>query len=275
MKRIFALLTALVVSATSVHAKEAKSVTIPFKILKSGHMTVEVKVNGKGPYTLIFDTGAPITLLNTKIGKEAGLTKGGGGGLALFGMMGQVTVKELQVGEQKVANSSAVIMNHPTVSAISKVFGPIDGIVGFPFFACFEMTLDYKAKTMTMVPNGFKPPNVMASMQKMMMGSLFGGNKKPKPIILTTSTRLGISVDKKAKDKAAGVTVSRVLKGGAADKAGLKKGDRLLTLDDRWTDSLEDTFSAISFVKPGETIELKVKRGDKTMTLKVTATTGF
>ena len=43
----------------------ARPVSVPFELLKSGHMAVQVKVNGKGPYWLIFDTGAPTSLLNT------------------------------------------------------------------------------------------------------------------------------------------------------------------------------------------------------------------
>ena len=54
-------------------------------------------------------------------------------------------------------------MDHPTRRSRSgeEAVGPIDGIVGFPFFARFKMTLDYQAKTMTFVPNGFEPPDVM------------------------------------------------------------------------------------------------------------------
>ena len=41
--------------------KEApKASVVKFELLKSGHMAVDVKVNGKGPYKLIFDTGAPV-----------------------------------------------------------------------------------------------------------------------------------------------------------------------------------------------------------------------
>src|SRR5579862_2274651 len=57
--------------------KEAppKPITVPFEMLKSGHITVMVKVNGKGPYRLIFDTGAPLTLINGKLAKESGVLK--------------------------------------------------------------------------------------------------------------------------------------------------------------------------------------------------------
>src|SRR5882724_8594810 len=53
----------------------AKPVVVPFELLKTKHMVVPVKVNGKGPYPVIFDTGAPVTLLNNKVAREAGLLK--------------------------------------------------------------------------------------------------------------------------------------------------------------------------------------------------------
>ena len=126
-----------------------KPIVVPFELLKSKHMAVQVMINGKGPYRLIFDTGVNRDhSLNNKIAKEAGLLKDTQRPLfTFFGNMGEVKVKELQVGDQKAKDVSAIVMDHPTVEAISKVFGPIDGIVGFPFFARFKMTLDYQAKT--------------------------------------------------------------------------------------------------------------------------------
>src|SRR5262245_53996365 len=76
---------------------EAKPVAVPSELLKTGHMTVKVKVNGKGPYTLIFDTGAPITLVNNKVAKDAGLLKDiQRPPFSLFGSMGEVKVKDLE-----------------------------------------------------------------------------------------------------------------------------------------------------------------------------------
>ena len=52
-------------------------------------MAVQVKINGKGPYRLIFDTGAPTNLINNKLAKEAGvIDQEGRQGprLPLFGM---------------------------------------------------------------------------------------------------------------------------------------------------------------------------------------------
>src|SRR5262245_38331856 len=48
-----------------------KKITVPFELIKTQHMVVSVKVNGKGPYRLVFDTGAPDNLLSRKVAKEA------------------------------------------------------------------------------------------------------------------------------------------------------------------------------------------------------------
>ena len=49
----------------------------------------------------------------------------------------------------------------------------------------------------------------------------------------------------------------------------MKAGDRLLTLDGRWTDTLVDLYTAAGYVKPGATVAVVVKRDGKEITLKV------
>ena len=194
---------------------------------------------------------------------------------SIFGSRGEVKVKELQVGGQKVPNMTAIVMDHPTVEAISKAFekmlgGPIDGIVGFPFFSRFKMTLDYQTKTVTLVPNGFKPPDVMKAMMDAIMASAAA-----EPKMLAPAAQWGMIAVKEASDKEDGVTIKTVLSGSAAAAAGLKSGDRLLTLDGRWTDSLVDLYTAAGYVKPGETAPVQIKRGGKELTLQVKPVAGL
>ncbi len=257
--------------------EKAKPVVVPFETLPSGHMTVMVKLNGKGPYKLIFDTGAPTLLINNKIAKDADLLKDAQKPLiAPFGSMGEVKVKTLEVGEQKAENVPAMIMDHPTVAAISDAFkkdsGEIDGIVGFPFFARFKMTLDYRAKTMTFVPNGYNPPNVTEAMQKELMERFTKGDTVK---ILAPAAQWGMICEKAEKDKDDGVVVKDVLPGSAAAKAGLKEGDRILTIDGRWTDSLADLYTAAGCVKPGKTAPVVIQRDGKEKELQVTPRSGF
>jgi hypothetical protein len=262
------LLTALPARAED-KVKEDKPVVVPFALLKTKHITLDVKVNGKGPYRVIFDTGAPMSVLNNKLAKEAGLPVGGG----VFG--GRPTsVKTLEVGDLKAEKVPVVVMDHPLVELMSKEkdVGQLYGIVGFPFFARYKMALDYKAKTMTFTPNGFDPPDVLKEMESA-IDALLRGKKEPR--VLAPAAQWGLVAAKDKDDEEAGVTIKDVMAGGAAAAAGLKAGDRLLTLDGRWTDSLADLYTAAGFVKPGTAVEVVVTRGKKEMTLTVKPVAGL
>jgi hypothetical protein len=249
---------------------EEKPVVVPFELLKSGHMAVQVKVNGKGPYRLIFDTGAPMNLLSNKVAKEAGVIdpKAKRPAFAPFGTMGQMNVKTLEVGDAKAEKIGVVVMDHPTVALLAEAVGPLEGIIGFPFFARNKVTIDYQKKEMTLVPNGFAPTDIMQSLQKKLMEA----SQNKDPLLVAPAAVWGLVVDKEKDDEDAGVVVKQVLDGGAAATAGIKPGDRVLTIDGRWTDTVADTFLAASLVKADREVTVVVKRGDKE--LKLTAKPG-
>ncbi|HEV3449427.1 MAG TPA: PDZ domain-containing protein [Gemmataceae bacterium] len=243
-------------------------VKVPFDLLITKHMVVSIKVNGKGPFKVIFDTGAPVTLLSNKIGKKAGLIGKGGAmsGFSLFGPVAQTEVKKLEIGALQADYVPVIVMDHPTVEVLADALQePIEGIIGFPFFARYRMTLDYQAKELTFVPNGFKPVDIIQSMMVAIMS-----RDKPAARVLAPAGLWGIVVDKEKGDDEAGVTIKEVLPDSAAARAGLQAGDRLLTLDDRWTDSLADCYTAASYAKPGTEIIVKIKRNadEKELTVK-------
>jgi hypothetical protein len=251
-----------------------KPVRVPFELLKTGHIAVMVKVNGKGPYRLIFDTGAPITLLDTKIGMESGLIKKAKKPIFnLFNTAGQVKIDKLELGEMAAEKVAAVVMDHPTVEAISKALGPIDGIVGLPFFGRFKMSIDYQKKELTFVPNGHEPPDAMEAMIATVMALMT--RDKPPTKVLSAAAQWGLTVAKEEDDEEAGVTIKTVMPGTAAAKAGMKPNDRLLTLDDRWTDSVSDCYAAAAAVKPGKAVKATIKRGGKEMDLTITPGSGL
>src|SRR5262249_8894004 len=111
---VFLLAVCPLVADTKPAEAPAKPVTVPFEVLPTGHMAVQVKINGKGPYRLLFDTGAPTTLFNNRIANDSGLLKDKkGGGFALFGNQGEVKVDKLEVGDVAVEGMKAVVMDHP------------------------------------------------------------------------------------------------------------------------------------------------------------------
>jgi len=266
--RLAVLIALLAPVGLCAQEEPVKPMRVPFDVLKTQHIVINVKVNGKGPYRLIFDTGAPVTLINNKVAKEADVFGKDfkRPAFALFGALGQVKIKTLTVGDVTAENIPAMVMDHPTVDAISNAFGPIEGIVGFSFFARYKMTLDYQAKEMTFVPTKFEPPDMLDSITK----SIMAGRNNPKKKILAPGGLIGIKVKKEADDMDAGVTIQDVFAGSPAAAAELKTGDRLLTLDGRWTDSVLECYEAATMVRPGE-IRVVIKRDGKelTRTLKI------
>src|SRR5439155_15543555 len=104
----------------------------------SGHITVEVKINGKGPYGLIFDTGAPINLLSIRVAKECDLLGPNmkrPKNLPPISAAQQILVEKMELGEFVAVDQAAVVFDHPTIKAMAEAFGPIDGLLGFPLFA--------------------------------------------------------------------------------------------------------------------------------------------
>jgi membrane-associated protease RseP (regulator of RpoE activity) len=254
----------------------AKPIAVPFELLPSRHMLVQVTINGKGPYQLIFDTGAPVMLINNKLAKETGVitAKTPKPLFAPFGSAGQFAIKSMELGALKAENVQAVVMDHPTVEAIAGFFKkPIDGIVGFPFFARYRTTVDYQAKELTFVPNGYKPADVMQTMTAALMQSM---NRSPGDVkVLAPAGQWGLVVDKGDGDQDDGVDVTAVRPDSAAAAAGLKASDRLLTIDGRWTDSIIDTFRAAGAVKSGQAVTLKVRRGGQELELTLTPRPGL
>ena len=263
------LASPLPLCAQTPSAADPKPAVVPFEMLKTKHMAVQIKVNGKGPYRVIFDTGAPITLLNNKIAGEANLSATGGG-LPLFGMRGFANLKTLEVGDLKTENTEVIVMDHPALTEVSKLLGPVDGIVGFPFFSRYRFELDFQAMTMTLVPNGFEPPDMKSSLMGMM------GNMRVKPKrVFAPSCLLGFSVSKDKDDAEPGVDVTRVVAEGPAAAAGLKTGDRLLILDASWTDAVEDAYRAAAGVSPGQAVKARLKRGEKEMNIVIKPAVGL
>lgn len=256
---------------------DVKPVVVPFELVSSGHFIVKVKLNGHGPYNLIFDTGAPTTLISPRIAKDAELLSKAKDKplIPLFGMMGNVKVKKFEVNGVIAEDVGAQIMDHPTVKLFSKEYekdhGPIEGIVGFPFFSRFKMTVDYAAKTLTFTPNGFVAEDIMQAMMKAVMGA--SSNTGPK--IVAPKALWGFSADKSQSDDAEGVDISTVSPNTPAAKAGLKPGDRLLTVDGRWTDTIADLFTAGSLVKPGQPVVIKIKRDGKELKITITPSNGL
>ena len=133
------------------------------------------------------------------------------------------------------------------------------------------MTVDYQKKELTLVPNGYVPGDYLEGMMNKLMDAQ---NQSKDPKVLAPAGLWGLVIDKEKDDEDAGVVVTEVLAGGGAAGAGLKAGDRVLTIDGRWTDTIADAFLAATLVKPGREAVVVVKRDGKEVKLKVKVAKG-
>jgi len=104
---------------------------------------------------------------------------------------------------------------------------------------------------------------------------------KPKTAAIGAETRIPTGEEAKAyalgKQKVGctnGQYVKAVEKGGPADKAGLKEGDVLLSLDSNKLYSKDDLADFLRVTKPGTKVEVLVKRAGTFKEEKVTVTLG-
>ena len=67
-----ALLLAVPAWADEKPKEKGKSYEIPYKLTATNHIMVRLKLNGKGPFNFIVDTGAPALFVATKVAKKAG-----------------------------------------------------------------------------------------------------------------------------------------------------------------------------------------------------------
>jgi S1-C subfamily serine protease len=64
--------------------------------------------------------------------------------------------------------------------------------------------------------------------------------------------------------------VAEVVRGGAAQKAGVREGDVIVSVDGRAARGPRDVADAVQRRKPGDRVVVVVKRGDRELTLRAT-----
>lgn len=243
--------------------------TVSFE-LKQNIVFVEVHVNGEGPFTFIFDTGASVTVLKPATARKLKLKTravGGegvlGGLLKMAGLGAEVTtVDSIAMGKAEVKDFEAVVMNVPQADIPLAMAGiDYDGLIGFHFISRFVTTIDYKAKTIHLVPNDFDPgPTFPAEAPR--------GDGRP---------YLGFSYRQVGDDEAnevgveGGVVVGALAEGAPAKAAGLQTGDIILRFNGKIVRTSAEFREAVAATKPGDRVETLILRDKKehTVTIRV------
>jgi len=168
----------------------AGQATVPFEMLQTNHMVVRATINGKGPFHLIFDLGAPITLLGSRAGEKSGVIAANAPRSILFSIRGEGAIDTLQVGDLTARDVPAIVLDHPVLKALGDLLQrPLDGIIGYTFFARYRTTIDYQARTLTFAPVDFRVRNLIRDLPDRLAGP-----KIARQVVLAPGGLWGMSV---------------------------------------------------------------------------------
>lgn len=252
-----------------------RPVVVPFEMLPSNHMVIEARLNGEGPFNLIFDLGSPIVLLSNRAAERVGALPDDAPRSFLFGARGEGQVTLFQAGPLTAYNVPVVVMDHPAVKALGEALRkPLDGIVGYTLFARYRTTLDYQKKEMTFVPlAGIGPvSNLVAELPDRMLGP-----KVQRTRILAPTALFGLDVADSGADAepGSGVAITEVHANGPGAAAGFRVGDQILAIDGRWTTHRDDVYTAATACHPHRPVTVEILREGRPLSIRVTPVEGL
>jgi hypothetical protein len=238
---------------------------IPYRLTDTKHVLVRAKINGKGPFNLILDTGAPAVFITKPVAKKAGVDtdEKGWGTFDGFEMEGGLKV-------QKVKTRVEDLIQIDGMNSLGLAGVELHGVIGYNVLAKFRVTYDFTADKLAFeaLP-GFEPPapekieakggddiQTMGPLIKM-LAALSG--IKPNFDVVPRGF-VGIEFDE-ADGK---VVVKKVLSGSPAEKAGFKAGDVIEAVKAMNVASGKDLAAALAKAGVGTKLQFTIKRGAKT-----------
>jgi hypothetical protein len=257
---------------------QARSYEVPYRLTIPKHILVRAKINKKGPFNFILDTGAPALFVAVPVCKKLGIKPDGDG-------WGTFDRFELEGGLvlSKARGRVETPFQLEGMNGMGLAGAEVHGLIGYNILARYRMTIDFTQDKMTWTPLDYKPVapfgmrgkgggapgglEVMGTLMKALGGFL--GRKATPEVILPGF--LGLTL----LDGGESPTVQAVFESGPAGKAGLKAGDRVTKFGGRTVTNTEDVLRFARRVRPGETVLLTVQRGKDTRDIKFSMGEGF
>jgi hypothetical protein len=245
-----------------------RSYRVPYRLTATNHFLVRARVNGKGPFNFLVDTGAPALFISTETARKAGLK---------FDENAFWTpVDQLEVEGGAVLRNVKARVDDPYqlvgMNALGLPGATIDGLLGFTILAHFRIELDPTTDRMTWIRLSFEPPDPPVPAQKqgapprgeLQAMNVLGGIAKLAAVLIGRQPEdefvprgfFGLELE----DGPNGVRVARVLPGTPAAKAGLREGDLILRVKGRAVTSVRAARKAVASVQSGHVVFLGLRR---------------
>jgi serine protease DegQ len=237
---------------------EAKSFEVPYRLTDVKHILIRAKINGKGPFNFILDTGAPALFVSTAVCKKLGIEadKKGWGTFDKLEIEGGV---KLEKAKGRIEDPFQL----EGMNSMGLAGAELHGVIGYNILARYRLEFDFTKDKMKWTPLDFEPKaplgmggksggenEAMAGLLKLM--AAFVG-KKPMPILAPRGF-LGFELADK------GLTIRSILPDSPAEKAGLKAGDEITQVNGKEVKAPADLRKRVSELKSDQSLKITVRR---------------
>jgi hypothetical protein len=254
------LSTAPPLRAEDAKKPKADTVQVPYRLTETQHVLVRAKINGKGPFNFIVDTGAPALFVATAVAKQLNVMpdKSGWGTFDRFEIEGGLVIPKAKGRIETPFQLEG--MNGMGLAGVQ-----LHGIIGYNLLARYRLEFDFTKDKMAWTRLDFEPPlpvglggggagglDALGGLMKV-MGALLGKKANPE-----TKLRGFVGVElAEGKD---GVEVKTVLARSPADQAGLKPGDRITHLQGKRITSRANLQRLAADMAGGQRVRLTLSR---------------
>ncbi|MCI0703800.1 MAG: PDZ domain-containing protein [Planctomycetia bacterium] len=241
---------------------------IPYRLTDTKHIMVRVKINGKGPFNMVVDTGAPAIFIPKTVAKKANVKakeKEKEKGLVDFDSF------EIEGGlkVEKAKGRVEDLVQLDGMNGLGLAGVELHGVIGYNVLARYRIEYDLTADKLVFEPlPKFDPPPLVP------LGGKGGTDiQSMGPMVKMLAAMLGIKPNFETvprgftglefKEADGKVTIQSVLPGSPAEKAGLKAGDVITSVKTVSIDSGKDLTRALAKAGVGTKWRFYITRGGK------------
>src|SRR5439155_25139606 len=129
-----------------------KTYQVPYRLTDTKHVLVRVKINGKGPFNFIIDTGAPALYVSKAVCKKIGV-KPNDKGIGTFDRL------ELEGGVviEKTRGRIDDPFQLEGMNKLGMAGAELHGMIGFNILARYRLEFDFTRDKMTWTRLNFAP----------------------------------------------------------------------------------------------------------------------
>jgi len=251
-------------------AEEAKkpagaSYQVPYRVTDTRHVLVRARINGKGPFHFIVDTGAPSMFIGTAASRKLGVEadRNGWGTFDRFEIEGGLVMDKVRGRIDDVFQVES--MNKTGMAGVE-----LHGILGYNVLAHYRLTFDFTKPKMTWQRIDFDPMVQETLAGKGPVDGIGGLMKGLAELKLERSTTMRGFLGVELTEKAGAVLVTDVLADSPAAEAGLKTGDRISEISAKPIKSIAEAHRLVAAWGAGDEVEMTVVRDGKARSVRAT-----